>query len=423
MALKIPEREAARICFKYVARNNGDIYGANNFLREVLGANHDQASKIVTAISMFSSEDQVDAFKWNDREEGNVSFSQSGSDKVLNFAMKSDMLPISTLEELIDYFEIPTDLYIPYKPVFNFWGSKDNPNFQVKAQFIRNELRYNIAEDREALRADMASYNTREIEVVAPNQDGDRLLELFITDAHFDRWADGYDLEEANQRFRMTVLSSVFHADYHGIDRILLVLNGDTFNADHKGATTKGTLQNQSETQGVSFTFVRQCICHAIEDLRSHYGVEVDVEILPGNHDKETAYALADSVWAYFNHDGGVHVNVTEDTRRYYEWGRVLLGFAHGEENAKHLPMWMMRENDVDDIDVFEWHLGHFHTLKTLPVEEVNGMLIRYFRSQAPSSQWEKERFVGNIQENRALLWDKDQGLVAEFPMQFFREG
>ena len=55
-------------------------------------------------------------------------------------------------------------------------------------------------------------------------------------------------------------------------------------------------------------------------------GVPVDVVVIPGNHDFERSYYMGAYLEAWFNEDPQVYVNNGASPRKYYKFGKVLLG-------------------------------------------------------------------------------------------------
>ena len=63
--------------------------------------------------------------------------------------------------------------------------------------------------------------------------------------------------------------------------------------------------------------------------LRQRHG-RVIVRVLPGNHDPETAGALAIALALYFEREPRVAVDLDPGLFWFLRWGRVLLGATHG---------------------------------------------------------------------------------------------
>jgi hypothetical protein len=416
--LSISEKEAVRILFRERQRR-GESSGLNQFARVVLGAHSEQAKELAGIAAELQDESRIDDYQLSVESE-NIQVSREIDGRTLNLTLKADRLPITSYEELVDFYSIDTKVWQPTKQDFRFWGSEKSPNFSVGASFQRDEYQALSAEDRDAYRewAKEFAPDLSKVEWQEPDAAGN-LLEIFITDLHADKVADGWNPVVAKEHLIKTVQSHVSRATVDGVEKILIVFNGDTFNRDFGDATTAGTPQAYGGRNQSVFAFIREAICEAV--LIAAHVAPVEVLILPGNHDFEKSYYLADSVWAFFNSTDRVEVNVEPETRMYVHWGRVVLGFAHGkDESPKDLPLLMLREADCRNAIATEWHIGHLHTKRQLSEDETQGVLIRLFRSPAPEGDWEKRMgYVGNRREITSMLWHRERGKRAEYTEQF----
>lgn len=59
---------------------------------------------------------------------------------------------------------------------------------------------------------------------------------------------------------------------------------------------------------------------------------EVEVRILPGNHDDDSSVAIPHFLWAWFRNEPRVTVDLDPGPFWHYEWGKVMLSATHGHE-------------------------------------------------------------------------------------------
>lgn len=59
---------------------------------------------------------------------------------------------------------------------------------------------------------------------------------------------------------------------------------------------------------------------------------EVEVRILPGNHDDDSSVAIPHFLWAWFRDEPRVKIDTSPDAFWFYEWGNVMLAATHGHE-------------------------------------------------------------------------------------------
>ena len=142
---------------------------------------------------------------------------------------------------------------------------------------------------------------------------------------------------------------------------------------------------------------------------------------MPGNHDEERVFYLGDALECWYHNNKNVHIDNGAISRKYYNFGRVLLGFTHGDaETTKKLPSLMQFEVPKlwGDSIYREWHTGdkHHKTDFVIEVDEHVGIVIRILRSLVPADAWTfNHGFVGSQRAAEAFLWHPDNGLIAQF--------
>jgi hypothetical protein len=174
-----------------------------------------------------------------------------------------------------------------------------------------------------------------------------------------------------------------------------------------------------------------QLIYTAIDMLKAT-GVPVDVLIIPGNHDFERSFYLGSVLEARYGMDDQVIIDNGASPRKYYEYGKVLLGLSHGKyEKENALPLLMATEKpEAWGRTIFhEWHLGHFHKKRNVKfavfdkaqiVNEDIGVTVRYLSSLTGTEQWHHKRaFVGSHKAGEAFIWNYDTGLIGHLNANF----
>ena len=163
-------------------------------------------------------------------------------------------------------------------------------------------------------------------------------------------------------------------------------------------------------------------------NLLKQSGVPVDVVVIPGNHDFERSYYLGEYLFAWFNNDKMVNINNGASPRKYYRFGKLLLGLTHGnEEKESSLPLLMTTDFESkpqwSETNFHEFHVGHVHrkrevryaTLDKLRMtNEDLGVTIRYLSSLTGTEEWHhKKGFTGCTKAGEAFLWNDKSGLIA----------
>lgn len=409
MPLEISEDAAISLAVRKITDGEGDATGVQTYLRS-LGAHSEQARKLtVRAQEAYEESRSVTP---PSEEQRSVSVAVETSQGELNVTLKADRLPITTLDELVEFYEIDTDVWQPASTLFNFWGSEDNPNFQVRARFEKDKYAETAKYDREEFRrwateiAPLWDRLPREL-----TSDGEHMLEIVLSDLHFGKYSNDDEwVGELEAACRELLLRS---EDYN-VGNVSIVLLGDIFNSEgRRSTTTKGTPQNDSPDWRGTFTSARQVLARIAGEAYNTFECPVNIIVIAGNHDFERSYYLQDSLHAFFYRHPAIDVHLSPGIRSYLRWGNTTIGLAHGDGlKSSELPLLMFRESDAAGTTAHhQWHLGHDHTRRE---EEVQGILIRYFGTPSNAGEWEVTKgYTGNRKEIVGMIFDKEDGEIA----------
>lgn len=252
------------------------------------------------------------------------------------------------------------------------------------------------------------------------------LLEISIPDLHLGKlcWApetgQHYDSKIAQSTFWSALEQLISRTKGFPISRIVFPVGNDFFNVDNAAqTTTAGTPQHEDGRYQKSFVAGRKLMVDAILRLREI--APVDVIMVSGNHDTERIFYLGDTLQGHLSKTADVTVNNNPTLRKYYQFGKCLLGFTHGHnEPHKNLPLIMATE--VPELwaatKFREIHLGHWHHKKEifwLPVEEQNSIRVRVIPSLCPADAWHKMKGFEGVRAAEAFLWHPQHGNVGTF--------
>ena len=255
---------------------------------------------------------------------------------------------------------------------------------------------------------------------------GNGLLEISILDLHLGKLCWGpevgtpYDLAIAQHTFHTALEDLLAKGSLFKPARILLPIGNDFFNVDGLNrCTTKGTPQDEDSRWQASFITGRRLMVEAIERCRQL--APVDVVMVSGNHDTQRLFYLGVVLSAWFRTTSGVTVNNEPTQRKYYSWGKNLIGFTHGDrEPHASLPSIMPAEQPQAwaNSTFREWHLGHWHSRQKkvfLPVTDQQGVIVRVIPSLSPADAWHKSMGYQGRRAAEAFYFDPAAGCVAEF--------
>lgn len=205
------------------------------------------------------------------------------------------------------------------------------------------------------------------------------------------------------------------------ISKILIPLGNDFFDSNTAAnMTAHGTPQRDDMRWQRTYTLGRRMMVKMITKLSLI--APVDVYVIPGNHDEERIFYLGDALDLWSENNPNVHVNNEAKKRKYYDFGKCLIGLTHGYfEKPDSLAALMPYEEPEKWAKSVhrEFHLGDKHHKKdmiTTADEMPNGVVVRLLRSLATPSVWEFDKgLVGSRKAAEGFLWHPENGLIAQF--------
>ena len=293
------------------------------------------------------------------------------------------------------------------------YGKKSAEEKLQREQDFRDEL--------EALKGLAKQEIGRVPKAVSTPKDTGILLEIATPDLHVGKLAHSietggrpYDVKIAIATFERALEALVARTAIYNVEEILLVAGNDLFNSDSpENETTAGTVVSCDGRFHKTFHHVRNMMVKAVERLRQI--AKVHVLIVPGNHDRLTAYHLGDSLECYFHADPQVRVTNTPAVRKYVEWGKCLIGFCHGDEGRRtEYAQLMAVENPQawGRTEYREIHTGHYHKQQ---LEEFHGVRVRILSALCPADDWHAAQgYIGAVRQAEAFVWSKAEGLLAQ---------
>lgn len=238
------------------------------------------------------------------------------------------------------------------------------------------------------------------------------LLEVCLYDVHINK----KNYKDTKINFVENVKNTVCRARQTGIEKVLIVVGGDFFNIDNIQKTTFGsTPQDVEFSYEEMIRYARKQFTYLIDWIKEKNNV--DIVFVPGNHDKTTLFTFGEMIDIWYRNDKNVTVFNSEDYRKYYKWGKCLLGFTHGDKAVKNLSNLMALEAKEywATSKYYEWHIGHIHTQKEFPRKEENGVIVRYVSSISAADRWHYENgYDGNNRIIESFIWNKEIGKTNE---------
>lgn len=248
----------------------------------------------------------------------------------------------------------------------------------------------------ETLKAAFADYQPAAVPVPAPALVRDELLTLIpCNDWHIGMFAWE---RETDANWDLRIAESVIGAGIEeAIDRspasgLAIVLGGgDLTHADNNQNRTEKS-SNQLDVDGRHQKVVETAgalMVRTIDaSLRKHG--RVIVRNLKGNHDKESAPAIAWFLRAWYRHEPRVAVDLDQSLFFYHQFGKVMLGATHGHEaKLADMPGIMAhRRAAMWGSTLFRYAHGfHVHHKSKLATEG-GGVVMESHQAPIPQDSW-----------------------------------
>ena len=244
----------------------------------------------------------------------------------------------------------------------------------------------------------------------------DLLPTIVIGDAHFGMRADARETKERDYDTKIASTSMLDAIDYlvdaaPASEQCLLVNLGDFIHANGSSGTTfSGTKLDVDTRIEVVLETAAQTFLFAIDKLLTKHKSCV-VIMARGNHDSDTAIALALILKFYYSKEKRVTILDPHGFFHTLQFGKNLIAVHHGDKVkadklASILPR-MLPEQWSSTV-YRKWLLGHVHhqNLK----EHDSGVLTETFSTLAPQDSWHSGAGYGAASAMHQIVFHKDGG-------------
>lgn len=273
---------------------------------------------------------------------------------------------------------------------------------------------------------DAENYAPKYPKMVYKKQEGKAMYEIDMPDIHFGRltWHEesgqDYDIKIAETTVQKVLGDLLNYTKLFPINKILLPLGNDFFNVNtHTNTTVNGTPQQEDTRWSKTYRRGLQLAVKMVEMCSQI--APVDILIIKGNHDEERTFYMGEYLNAWFHLNNNVTIDNRAIGKKYYLYGKTLLGFAHGTTGTGQTRLdkyASLMPTEVPHLwaksTYREWHLGHIH--HKFETMEENGVVVRFLRSLVPEDAWTYDSgYFGAVKAAEAFVWDYDKGLRAQF--------
>lgn len=324
---------------------------------------------------------------------------------------------VATIDDVIRVANVDRALWVTDR--FSV-GPRPNGGLSWRASFKRNKLA-TTADALEVFTKAAAEHSPRKWVVNKPEAGTkDCLYVLNIQDLHCAKlsWSvetggADWDIRIAERVFRDTVDELVAKTPAGRVEEILVIIGSDMLQVDNdRSETSKGTYVDSDTRLPKAFDVASKMLTDVIEKLAARFKVRCIV--FGGNHDYVSSFFLGRYIEAWFRTHPNVAIDAAPRSRKYYGYGKTLIGFDHGDETKlKDLPLILMRENQ-DTISQYLYQevlCGHFHHESS---QDTKGVVVRVAPALCSEDAWHSRKgLIGSVRRSQGLLYHREHGLEA----------
>lgn len=276
---------------------------------------------------------------------------------------------------------------IPVEDVNHYWYKGENFSIHVKGKQI------SYFEIRDDIIADMKEYAPKYLNIKYPKIKDGHLLVVDPCDLHIGKLCsafetgDDYNVEIATKRVHEGVHGIVTKAQGFPIEKVLLIIGNDILHVDTpKGTTTSGTVMDTDGMWYNNFLIAKKIYINIIEKLMQIAPVHIQYD--PSNHDYSNGFFLADSISSWFSKSKNVTFNVSIAHRKYYTYGKNLIGTTHND-GAKETDLALLMAHEAPE-DWFRcihryFYTHHIHHKKS---KDYMSVCVEALRSASGTDSW-----------------------------------
>lgn len=341
-----------------------------------------------------------------------------------SFRKKKKTKEVHDLEGLVASTGIDTEIWNIDKYTQNFWGNKDNPNWQVKASLVPKK-----EDEVDRLERVLTDYKTTYIPLsqreILINDNYIKPVCAFVSlaDPHIDkRTLDKTTIEDKVKTYKK-VLDDLMYRVYksHKIEEIVYVLGNDYFTSDNYfPSTTKGTPQHVTDEYDDSYEKGFDLAVESILRLRQ-LCEKLSVIFVPANHDRTKSFYLLHALEVYFKTDPKIVFDRTAENTKVYTYGVTMIGLHHGDTIIEKMPLYFASKYRKEwgnakytEIATADKHHKKQWSFK-LSTDEVASTRMFISPSLTSADVWHKDKnYDLSILAGTVRIYDKEKGFIGE---------
>ena len=307
---------------------------------------------------------------------------------------------------------------IPIDDINHYWYKGEHFSIHVGNKKI------NLWDLKELIIKDIQKYSPKYPVIKYPKLTDGHLLVIDPADIHIGKLCkafetgDEYNHKIAIERVKSGVTGLIQKAKGFPIDKILLVIGNDILHTDNaKSTTTSGTHQDTDIMWYDAFMIAKNLLVDCIEMLLTIAPVHIQYD--PSNHDYVSGFMLAQTLEAWFRNNKNCTFNVTTAHRKYFVYGKNLIGTTHGD-GAKETDLALLMAHESKDWNECKHRYYYIHHIHHKKSKDYMSVCVEALRSPSGTDSWHHRNGYSYAPKAvEAYLHHKEFGQIARFTHLF----
>lgn len=304
--------------------------------------------------------------------------------------------------------------------VKHLWKKNKENSIFIKNPLFVDEVEKTFEDLHKVILEDIKKYKPNFVKIKrSKNKDG-HLLIIDPADIHIGKLSQEFETGEdyneqiAVKRVLEGVKGILEKAKGFNIDKILFIGGNDVLHIDSpKRETTAGTKQDTSGSWHSNFLVAKQMYIEVIELLLPI--ADVHFVFNPSNHDFMSGFFLCSIIETYFHNCKNISFDCDLKPRKYYAYGKNLIGSCHGD-GAKINDLGAIMSIEAKHLWAFADHRYFFtHHVHHKSSKDGYGITYESLRSPSGTDAWHNKKGygIGGIKAVEGYLCHPMHGQIA----------
>jgi metallophosphoesterase superfamily enzyme len=288
--------------------------------------------------------------------------------------------------------------------------------------WLKTRRKLETAEKEEALKAFVEQLNSQVVQAKktrkpsAKGKSKDLLPTIIIGDAHLGMRADATETRGRDFDSKIASAEILEAIDYlvdaaPAAEESMLINVGDFMHANsHKNTTANLTPLDVDTRIEKVMRIAADTMIHSITRMLEKHS-KVSVVMARGNHDSDTAIAVAMILAYRYAKEPRVTILEPHGFHTYTTFGKNLIAVTHGDKApSRRLADVLPRLSVWSKTSHRYWILGHFHS--KLAEQFDNSVVIERFGTLAPSDSWHASKFYKSPSIMNQIVYRRSGGIA-----------